>query len=56
MRCPHTHAQQGKRVLIFTRGGDKIIGKFQERKGRYVILDNHKVPTKDIRFMSIYKP
>lgn len=38
MKTPHTSTFKGKRVFIRMKNGDFIIGKFQDKKQRFVIL------------------
>lgn len=51
MRMPHTHYQKGKMVWIRLRDGTELVGKFKERKGRFVRLLNAEVRTCDISAM-----
>lgn len=56
----HLSVQQGKRVMVHMRNGQKFIGKFKERKATYVTLQldaqsDMAIPTHDIRTISIYK-
>lgn len=52
----HTSTQKGKRVLIILKNGDKIIGKFKDKKSGYVILEEHgKIKTSDMKAMTICK-
>lgn len=52
MRTPHTHYTKGKTVWIKLRNGTEVVGKFQERRGRFVVLDSGKVDTRNIRAMN----
>ncbi len=45
----------GARVIAFLRDGSQVIGKFIERKGRFVVLDNARIPTGELRQLSYYK-
>ena len=49
MSTPHTSCRKGKRVLVTTKDGRRIRGKFVERKGSYVVLDNEQLRAGDIR-------
>lgn len=51
MRMPHTHYTKGKTVWVRLRDGTEKIGKFVERKGRFVRLDNLEVRTDEIKAM-----
>lgn len=55
MRTPHTHYTKGKTVWVKLRNGEEVIGKFMERKGRYVVLDNAKIQMQAISAMSYRK-
>lgn len=48
MRTPHTHYRKGKTLWIRLRNGNTLVGKFVERKGRFVILNCGKFLVKDI--------
>jgi len=45
----------GARVIAFLRDGSTVIGKFVERKGRFVVLHNARIATSDLRQMGYYK-
>ena len=45
----------GARVIAFLRDGSQVIGKFVERKGRFVVLDNARIPTNQLRQLSYWK-
>lgn len=45
----------GARVIAFLRDGSTKVGKFVERKGRFVVLDNARIPTSELRQLSYYK-
>lgn len=55
MKCPHTHFTRGKRVFIILRDGTHVVGKFQDRTSRYVILDTGRYATDQIRSMSFHR-
>lgn len=55
MRTPHTSTYKGKRVFCVLKNGDKFIDKFKDKKGNYVIFDNHKVVRGDIKVFTIVK-
>jgi small nuclear ribonucleoprotein (snRNP)-like protein len=55
LRTPHTHYAKGKTVWIKLRDGSTLTGKFVERKGKFVVLDNAKVLTNQIRAMTFRK-
>lgn len=38
-KAPHTHYTKGKSVLIRIRDGSHYVGRFIERRGRFVKLD-----------------
>lgn len=56
MRTPHTSTRKGKRVKIIMKNGLVLIGKFKERTGRYVLIDDSKIWAGDIKSFTIYKP
>ena len=55
MGCSHTSMKTGARVIAFLRDGSHIIGKFVERKGRFVVLDNARIPTNQLRQLAYWK-
>ena len=54
-RACHTSMKTGARVVAFLRDGTQIIGKFVERKGRFVVLDNARIPTNQLRQLAYWK-
>lgn len=52
MRMPHTHFHKGKTVWVRLKDGSEFVGKFVERKGRFVVLDNVKFRTSELKSMS----
>lgn len=52
---PHTVVRRGKRVMIVTKDGVRHIGKFFEKKGRWVVLENVKIYVGEIKSMKIIK-
>ena len=54
-RACHTSMKTGARVIAFLRDGSTKVGKFVERKGRFVVLDNARIPTSELRQLSYYK-
>jgi hypothetical protein len=55
MRTPHTSAPKGKMVRILLDNGVEIIDKFKERLSRFVVTENHKIPSRNIKSLSIVK-
>ena len=53
MKTPHTSAPRGKRVCLHMRDGRKVIGKFVERTGKFIVLDCGRFRGIDIAQMSI---
>jgi len=52
----HTSTKKGKRILIILKNGDKIIGKFKDKKSGYIITEEHgKISTSIIKAMTICK-
>jgi hypothetical protein len=54
-RACHTSMKTGARVIAFLRDGSQIVGKYVERKGRFVVLDNARIPTDKLRQLAYYK-
>ena len=54
---PHTSAPKGKRVHVRLRDGEVIEGKFVERTGKFVVLDQCRIRARDIdQFYIIKQP
>lgn len=51
----HTTVYRGKKILLFFRDGRKLITKFIERKGRFVITEAGRYTTDEVYHVSIYK-
>lgn len=43
MRTPHSSTRKGRQVKITTRDGDIFVGKFKEKKGSTIILEENTV-------------
>ena len=54
-RACHTAMKTGARVLAILRDGSRIIGKFKERKGRFVVLDNARIEVSNLRSLGYWK-
>jgi hypothetical protein len=55
-RASHTHTRRGKRVRFRLKDGRTVEGRFEERRSRYVLLeDGTRVPTEDISCMTVVK-
>jgi hypothetical protein len=55
MKTPHTSTYKGKTVFIRLKIGEIIAGRFLDKKGHFVILDNAKIPIALIKSFSIRK-
>lgn len=55
MRTPHTSIRRGKRVKVTLKDGVVVIGKFLDRTGNFVILDNCKIRAGEIKSFFQYK-
>ena len=52
----HTSTNKGKRILIILKNGDKLIGKFKDKKSGFIITEEHgKISTSIIKAMTICK-
>ena len=51
----HTSMKTGARALAILRDGTQVIGKFIERKGRFVVLDTARIPTDRLRSLNYWK-
>lgn len=51
VKFPHTHYSKGKRVTIRLKNGERVSGRFVERKGRFVHLEGVSVRTCHIAHM-----
>lgn len=53
MRTPHSSTRKGKTIYVVLRDGTRFIDKFVEKKGAWVLFENHKVHMKDLRSFGI---
>lgn len=51
----HTSMKTGAKVLAILRDGKQVIGKFVERKGRFVVLDTARISTDQLRQLTYYR-
>lgn len=52
----HTATQKGTRVkIVFKDGREPVIGKFKDKKSKYIFTEDGKYLIKDVRVMMIYK-
>lgn len=51
MKQAHTHFPKGRTVWVRLKNGEEYTGKFVERKGRFVYIDELKFTTKEIKAM-----
>lgn len=54
-RTPHTSTNPGKRVKLQLRDGSQVEGKFKERTGQFVALDNGRYRGVDIEKFIVIK-
>lgn len=55
MKWPHTHYARGKRVRVVLRDGTRVVGKFVERRARFVVLDTARIHVRQIKGMGFYQ-
>ena len=55
-KAGHTTMKTGARVVAFLRDGRQIIGRFKERKGRFVVLDTATINVADLRTLGYWRP
>jgi len=55
-KAGHTTMKTGARVVAFLRDGKQIIGRFKERKGRFVVLDTATINVSDLRTLAYWRP
>jgi len=51
----HSEFRQGQTILIKLKDGRMFKDKYKERKSKFVITENNKIPVKNIQFISIPK-
>lgn len=52
----HTSTYKGKRILIILKNGEKLIGRFKDKKSGFVITEEHgRISTSQIKAMTICK-
>lgn len=54
-RACHTSMKTGAKVIAFMRDGSQVIGKFVERKGRFVVLDTMRIEVNQLRQLAYFK-
>lgn len=53
----HTSTYKGKRILIILTDGQKLVGKFKEKKSGAIYTEEHgRISTSQIKAMTIFKP
>lgn len=50
----HTTVYRGKKILVFFRSGEKLLTKFIEKKGRFIVTETGKWSTDEVYKISIY--
>lgn len=50
----HTTVYRGKKILVFFRNGEKLLTKFIEKKGKFIVTEAGKWSTADVYKISIY--
>lgn len=51
MKMPHTHYTKGKTVWVRLKNGEEHVGRFVETKGRFVVLENRRFETWELKAM-----
>jgi hypothetical protein len=55
-RLGHLTVYRGKRIILFFHDGSKLITRYIDKKGKFVITEAGKFSTKEVYNMGIYKP
>ena len=55
MKFPHTHYRRGTMVWLRLRDGSEHVGRFIERREKFVVLDCGRFWTKDLAAMTYRK-
>lgn len=56
MRIPHTSCHRGKRVKVVLKNGTEVIGRFENRTDKWIVLkDVGRINKADIRAFIILK-
>lgn len=56
-KATHTSFRQGQKVFVKLRSGEQFTDKFQERKGRYIHLQERgKIENERLASVTIYRP
>lgn len=51
----HTRTYPGKRVIVVLKNGERFIDKYRDTDKGCCIFDNHRVPTGEMKSMTIYR-
>lgn len=54
-KYPHTHFHAGKRIKITLRDGTEIVDKFVETRSRYLVTENHRIRTSELKAVTYAK-
>lgn len=54
-KATHTTFYKGKKIRIVLRTGEVIIDKFVERKAQFLVFENHKFESRELKNCSLYK-
>lgn len=51
----HTSVWRGKRVMLFFHDGHKLVTRFIEKKGKFIVTEAGKFSTQEVYNLAIYK-
>jgi len=55
MKTPHTSTYKGKRVYIRLKNGERIVGKFMDKNGHFLWIDDRKIAIAEVKAFAIYR-
>lgn len=55
MKTPHTSTYKGKRVYIRLKSGERFVGKFMDKNGHFLWIDERKIPIAEVKAFAIYR-
>lgn len=55
MKTPHTSTYKGKRVYVRLKTGERIVGKFENKNGHFLWIDDRKIPIAEVKAFAIYR-
>jgi hypothetical protein len=52
---PHTSTYKGKRVYVRLKSGERIVGKFEDKKAKFIRIDDREIPIGEVKAFAIFR-